>query len=71
MFNTLQLPASHLQDATKEQRIAVADRHAILNRKRDEMTPEALYEHAVTLLARKDYSHGEMRRVLHTMTDDG
>jgi regulatory protein len=34
------------------------------------MTPEALYEHAVTLLARKDYSHGEMRRVLHTMTDD-
>lgn len=35
------------------------------------MTADALYEHAVTLLAHKDYSNGEMRRVLHTMTDDG
>lgn len=35
------------------------------------MKTDALYEHAVTLLARKDYSNGEMRRVLHAMTDDG
>lgn len=35
------------------------------------MRVDALYEHAVTLLARKDYSNGEMRRALHAMTDDG
>lgn len=35
------------------------------------MKTDALYEHAVTLLSRKDYSNGEMRRTLHAMTDDG
>ncbi|WP_437891695.1 regulatory protein RecX [Phytobacter sp. V91] len=35
------------------------------------MKPDELYEHAVSLLARKDYSNGEMRRALHHMTDDG
>lgn len=34
------------------------------------MSVDPLYEHAVTLLARKDYCNGEMRRVLHSMTDD-
>lgn len=34
------------------------------------MSIDTLYEHAVTLLARKDYSNGDMRRALHTLTDD-
>ena len=34
------------------------------------MKPDELYQYAVSLLARKDYSHGEMRWVLSDISDD-
>ena len=34
------------------------------------MEPDELYQHAIVLLARKDYSNGEIRRALHHLSDD-
>lgn len=34
------------------------------------MEPDELYQHAIFLLARKDYSNGEIRRALHHLSDD-
>ncbi len=35
------------------------------------MKSEELYQHAVSLLSRKDHSNNEMRRALHHLSDDG